>query len=131
MSRRYLIRDEVDGALRRGRTVECFLGGFQRDGLNGIRRIALSLVDGTVILNLYESRDFGGIVFLDLYVFGPFDANLELDEPDEAMSFIELEDCLGAMEQRWPGSSGRLVNEGVLQDEYADYVASRSLSRQE
>ena len=126
MGRRYLLRDEAQAALARGRTVECFLGACERRGKPGIRRVALSLEGGVVVERLYETADLGGPEFLDLYGFGPLDPDLGQDEADEVATYANLDDCLASMSQRWPGSDERLTNEGVVQDEYADYLANRS-----
>jgi len=123
MGRRYLLKDEAEAALRRGKAVECFLGPCEREGQLGIRHIALSLVDGAFVASLYETADFGSASFLDLYAFGPLDPNLEQGDADSVLSFAALDDFLAFIGQEWPGSDLRLTNEGVLQDEYADYVA--------
>lgn len=78
-----------------------------------------------VVARLFETRDLGGPNFLDLYGFGPLNPDLELDEADQISSFPSLAECLAFMDQRWEGSSARLVNEGVIQDEYADFLAGR------
>ena len=126
MTRRYLLKDEVAAAFRRGKAVECFLGPCGRAGKPGVRYIAISGNGATVVARLFESQDLGGPEFLDLYEFGPIDPALEHGEPDESVSFPSLDECLTFMDERWAGSSERLVNEGVLQDEYADFVAARS-----
>lgn len=126
MARRYLLRNEVEGALRRGKTVECFLGGFEDAGRPGMRHISLDMDGAAVIARLYESADLGDPALLDIYEFGPLSPSLDLGEADQKLVFLSLDSCLDYMEQSWPGSSSRLVNEGVLQDEYADFVAGRS-----
>ena len=64
MTRRYLLRDEVDGALRRGNSVECFLGSCERAGKPGVRHLSLNLDDGTVVVGLFETQDLGDPAFL-------------------------------------------------------------------
>lgn len=126
MGRRYLLRDEIEGVLRRGRTVECFLGACERDGKPGVRHVVLSMLDRAVAVRVYDSADRGSPEFLDIDEFGPLDPEVEHGDPDQVIEFASLEECLASMSQRWPGSSGRIVNEGVVQDEYADYVRGRS-----
>jgi hypothetical protein len=126
MTRRYLLRDEVDGALRRGNSVECFLGSCERAGKPGVRHLSLNLDDGTVVVGLFETQDLGDPAFLDLYEFGPLNDALGLGDAEQTVRFSSLDECLAFMEDHWPGSSGHLINEGVLQDEYADFLAARS-----
>jgi len=125
MTRRYLLRDEVAAALRRGKVVECFLGRCEREGKIGVRHLAISSTDEVVVARLFETEDLGGPAFLDLYEFGPINRALEHGEPDQSVSFSSLDECLAFIDERWPASGDRLVNEGVLQDEYADFVANR------
>jgi hypothetical protein len=73
---------------------------------------------------LFETADLGSEEFLDIYEFGPLDPSLQLDEATEVMQFSELAICLSALSERFPGSTSRLTNEGVVQDEYADFLAS-------
>jgi hypothetical protein len=125
MGRRYLTSDEADGALRRGKVVECFLGACASDDGVGIARISISLVGEVTELSLFKSADIGSAEFLDVYAFPPLNASPEQDEPDEVCAFASLEECLVSMEARWPGSSERLVNEFVVQDEYRDYMVNQ------
>lgn len=126
MTRRYLLKDEVGAALRRGRSVECFLGACGSAGKPGVRLLSMDLADGVFVARLFEMQDLGGPAFLDLYEFAPLDCAVEHGDADQIFSFGSLEECLAFIHQRWPGSSERLVNEGVIQDEYADFVAKRS-----
>lgn len=125
MGRRYLSRNEVESALRRGKTVECFLGPCARGGVAGIRHASVALINGRVELSLFETADRGSAEFLDLYEFGSLDVSLALGDADEVNVFETLEECLVAMETRWLGSATRLVNQGILQDEYRDYITRR------
>jgi hypothetical protein len=123
MSRRYLLTDEVDAALRRGKTVEAFLGSCNRAGERGIRRLAIASRGASIETRIYETADYGGPDSLDLYAFGPLDPDLELGEADETLSFPDLGSCLSALSERFPGVQARLVNEGMIQDEYADFIS--------
>lgn len=126
MNRRYLYKDEVAAALRRGKTVECFLGRCERAGTLGVGHISIDITDDMIVARLFETEDMGSPAFLDIYEFGALNRALQQGEPDLIVSFTSLDECLTFMEARWPGSSERLVNEGVLQDEYADFLAGRS-----
>jgi hypothetical protein len=46
---------------------------------------------------------------------------LTLDEADEAFEAITLQSLWQALEKRFPGSLQRVVNQGMLGDEYHDF----------
>ncbi len=91
-----------------------------------MRHLAITSTDAVLVARVFETEDLGGPAFLDLYEFGPLNRSLEHGEPDQSASFASLDECLRFMDERWPSSSERLVNQGMLQDEYADFVADRS-----
>jgi hypothetical protein len=124
--RRYLESNEIDLALRRGRSVECFLGPCIRDGRNGIRWLTIRKHGDLTKVSLYESEDAGSSDFIDLYEFGSLDPARESDEPAEQLVFSDLSACIAALSARFPDGALRFVNEGVIQDEYADFIAGRS-----
>ena len=124
MSRRYLSPSEAAGALRRGKSVECFLGKCARDGQSGIRWLSISREQESQVIRLYETADLGDSNFVDVYEFGPLNGELEPGEADEQICTPDMDACWDLLEQRFPGSTKRLVNEGVIQDEYADFVAT-------
>lgn len=66
--------------------------------------------------------------FLNIYEFGPLDPDLELEDANEVKSFTSFGQAIEFIEQRFAGSSERLLNEFMIQDEYADYI-SRAGSR--
>lgn len=123
MPRRYLSVAEAQSALARGRAVECFLGRCERGGEPGIKWLSLSRSADAIRLALYESADYGDKDHLDLYEFGPLDPELELDEPTVEEFFAEFADAVAAIDAKFPGATSRLVNEGLVQDEYGDYIA--------
>ncbi|MEQ1812462.1 MAG: hypothetical protein ABL889_21210 [Terricaulis sp.] len=123
MGRRYLTIDEALFALKRGKAIECFLGPCARGGAHGIRHASITLVGDKIQLRVFETADKGNATFLDLYEFGPLDPSLAPGDADEISAFPTWEACVAAMRARWPERASRLVNEGVLQDEYCDYVA--------
>lgn len=112
-------------ALRRGRSVESFLGGCVRDGIAGVRWLRISERPAGFDLHVYESADLGSKDWVDLYEFGPLDPELGQDDANEAHSFLTFGECVRMIEGRWPGSALKLVNEGIVQDEYADYLRAR------
>ena len=122
---RYLTPSFAIGALRRGKQIEQFLGGFDKGEKHVIRWVALSPAKDHITLYLSEVIDVGTDTFWDLSGFPPLDPDEEtwgkivgtLTNPDEALSFAEHE--LGAAPDRW-------VNHGVVGSEYGDYRATRN-----
>jgi hypothetical protein len=123
MSRRYLSLGEAESAVVSGRSVECFLGKCQRGDAIGVRwlSVRLSADKNCVELCRYDTADLGTPEYLDLYEFGPLDPALQQDEADETLKCEGFSDLWPLLEQRFPGSTARLVNQGVVQDEYYSY----------
>ena len=123
MARRYLTLSEAESALNRGKSIECFLGYCERDGRRGIKWLSASRRGESVRLAIFETADIGNEGFLDLYEFGPLNPALELDEPDEKRIFENFPSFISEVETMFPSSTTRFVNEGVIQDEYSDFIA--------
>ncbi|MFJ9576193.1 hypothetical protein ACIRQF_07360 [Streptomyces sp. NPDC101191] len=88
-----------------------------------MRYVEVRATKGSFEVYLHMVEDVGSESFLDLGTFPPFDPD------DEASEFGLLlgvaEDPLAALqvaEQRTGAERGRWVNEGVVQDEYGDFV---------
>lgn len=121
---RYLTPDFAVGALRRGKQIEQFLGGFDHAEAHVVRWAALSPGKGHVTLYLSEVVDVGTDSFCDVSVFPPLDPDEEswgrligtVCNPDDALGLAERE--LGAAPDRW-------VNQGVVGSEYGDYRTAR------
>ncbi|MFF5020288.1 hypothetical protein, partial [Streptomyces sp. NPDC001165] len=120
---RYLAESFILGALRRGRSVEQFLGPCGSAERAGVRYVEVRVTKGPFEVYLHAVEDVGSESFLDLGEFPPFDPD------DEASGFGRrlgmAEDPLAALqiaEQRVGAERGRWVNEGVVQDEYGDFV---------
>ena len=122
MDSRYLEVAEISAILQRGNTVECFLGACSRDGKPGVRWLSL---EGTnrISVYIYETADLGSAEKSDLYEFGPLNSTLPFGDSDEELNFADLKGCLRLLGSRFPGSITRLVNEGGIQDEYADFIS--------
>lgn len=123
---RHLTRSFAAGTLRRGREVEQLLEAFEQDGHRGqglrwasiwpparfhgfiVRLHTVEDLDDTDRLTIDE---FPGFHEADEEDFGQTIG--EIDSPEEAIDLAARE--LGADSARW-------VNQGVLQDEYNDYV---------
>lgn len=117
MSRRYLSIEEATSALKRGKGVETFLGGCDKAGQKCIRWASFSLCGDKYIGKIWEAIDEGSENFLDVYSFSP--ASGEWDIPANQAESMDFEavliklDCL----------SEKLVNSGVVQDEYAEHLS--------
>ena len=125
MPRRYLSDTEIDQRLRRGGSVEAFLGGGVVKGQRTIRWIVLRYDSDRVRGELWEALDARNSEWLDVYFFGTLN---EGDEQPLVYHFDCLQDSLTELEHRFPNISQRFVNEGVVQDEYADYLANDAQS---
>ena len=121
MSRRYLNLQEAESALKRGKAVECFLGGCERDGRAGIQWLSVRVSKSEIDVSVYETADLGDESFLDIYEFGPLDPDLE--DANEVKSYTSFGQAIEFIEQRFAGSSERLLNEFMIQAEYADYIS--------
>ncbi|MCU8058858.1 hypothetical protein L5L78_22215, partial [Shewanella sp. SM34] len=119
--RRYLNLQEAESALKRGKAVECFLGGCERDGRAGIQWLSVRVSKSEIDVSVYETADLGDESFLDIYEFGPLDPDLE--DANEVKSYTSFGQAIEFIEQRFAGSSERLLNEFMIQDEYADYIS--------
>jgi len=124
MNRRYLTLSEAESALNRGKSIECFLGACTRDGKPGIKWISASKNGNGINVSVFETADLGNEEFLDVYEFGPLNPELELDEADESLTCPDFESFVQEVESKFSGSSSKLVNEFIVQDEYADYLMS-------
>ena len=120
MPRRYLSYTEIDQRLRRGRAVEAFIGGGLVEGQRTIRWIVLQYHSDRVLGELWEAQDPRDSEWLDVYSFGTPDGD---DEPLILYQFDSLRDGLAELDRQFPKISERFVNQGVVQDEYADYLA--------
>ena len=123
MPRRYLTLSEAESTLNRGNSIECFLGYCERDTQPGINWLSISSSDEKIYLKIYETADLGNKNFLDLYGFGPLNPELELDEPDEEKVFDSFNSVIAEIEVMFPTSSARFVNQGVIQDEYSEFIS--------
>ncbi|MCU8010399.1 hypothetical protein L5M11_23270 [Shewanella sp. SM87] len=103
------------------KAVECFLGGCERDGRAGIQWLSVRVSKSEIDVSVYETADLGDESFLDIYEFGPLDPDLE--DANEVKSYTSFGQAIEFIEQRFAGSSERLLNEFMIQDEYADYIS--------
>ncbi|MBU2112835.1 MAG: hypothetical protein KKE94_03565 [Gammaproteobacteria bacterium] len=124
MNRRYLDNSEVESVLRRGKSVESFLGGLSVHGEIGIRWISVGIESGSYVLRVYESADIGDEDFLDVYEFGPLNCDLEFEDPVFQTKFVSLDKCSEHLIAQYSVTNLKFVNQGIIQDEYLDYVVA-------
>ena len=103
--------------------MECFLGPCQRDSKPGIKWFSARSIDNGVNVSIYETADLGSEDFVDIYEFGPLNPDLEIDDPDDIIRYSTFEEFLSEIEKKFSGSTSRLVNEFVIQEEYVDYIS--------
>lgn len=120
MVRRYLTIQEAISALRRGKLVEIFLGGFIVNKERCIRWASFEQSGSGVSGSLWEAYDQGSEDYIDIYTFDS--PSGEYDEPVKLVHCDDIEDAakeLGVSEFNF-------VNQGVVQDEYSSYLASHT-----
>ncbi|MDP2634724.1 MULTISPECIES: hypothetical protein [unclassified Pseudoalteromonas] len=120
MSRRYLSAQEAEAALRRGRAVEVFLGGYKYSSVNTIRWVSFSNSSGCVVGNLWEALDQGSKDYADIYSF-----DSPAGDYNEPVKVVESPDLTAAMKELGI-TNQQFINSGVVQDEYIDYLESRT-----
>lgn len=119
MSRRYLTVEEASATLRRGKSVEIFLGGFDHEGKGCIRWATFSSSVKSVAGNLWEAIDQGSEDYVDLYTFN----SLSGDYNDPVKSVIS--DGIESAASQLGIGELKFVNQGVVQDEYLSYLSNR------
>jgi len=115
---RYVSQGFLESTLRRGKSLEQFMGGGTRDGERVISHLELRPTPGGIEIWRFVVPDIGSSECLDLYDFGgEKDEELICVVASAADAFSYAQSRLGALCNRW-------VNEGVTQDEYADFMAA-------
>lgn len=121
---RHLTRSFAVGALRRGQQIEQFLGGFEHDGRQALRWVALGPGREGITIYLSEVEDVGTATYSAIDDFPPIDPDDETwgkvigtkPTAEEVLDLAESE--LGALPGRW-------VNQGVVSSEYRDYKTAQ------
>lgn len=118
-----MVESFIIGALRRGRSVEQFLGPIGSPERPGVRYAEVRAARTSYEVYVHAVEDVGHENLLDLDVFPPFDEDAE--EEDFGQFLGTAEDPQGALalaEERTGAVRSRWVNQGVVQDEYHDFV---------
>ncbi len=120
MARRYLTKTEISSAVRRGKQVDAFLGAGECGDVPTIRYLTAQGTSGRIYAELWEVEDPRDPEFLDVYNFCPPNGD---DAPDRIFVFESVLDALVELDKIFPWVSLRFVNQGVIDDEYAEYLA--------
>lgn len=111
------------GALRRGRSVEQFLGPCGSAERPGVRNAEVRATRRPFEVYLHAVEDVSSKSFLDLGEFLPFDPDDEASESGRLLGMAgDPLAVLDVAEQHAGTERGRWVNEGFVQDEYGDFV---------
>lgn len=115
---RHLLAIDIPASLRRGKSVEQFLGRSPADA-DCIRYVELRPSNGLIEIWVYDVEDIGGEEYFDLYDF----PNLEPDGPDSPVAtFKEPQAAVVYASASLTADLTRWVNLGVAQSEYLDYI---------
>jgi hypothetical protein len=120
---RYLAEVFVVGALKRGRSVEQFLGPIGAPDRPGVTYVEVRPAKASYDVYVYAIEDIGHDRFFDLVEFPPFDTDADEEEfgrlvataEDPSTALTAAKEATGALPGRW-------VNASMVQDEYADFV---------
>lgn len=121
MSRRYLSKLEVEGAIRRGKQVDAFLGAGNSSENRTIKYLTLRASANQVVAELWEVEDPGDPNYHDVYSLYPPHGD---DAPDIIFNFGSVAEAMSQLDLQFPGVASRFMNQGVIDDEYAAYKAS-------
>jgi hypothetical protein len=118
---RYLAEAFALGALRRGRSIEQFLGRAAGE-VPGIRWIEIVPDEAWYRVVLHVCGDVGGEHFCDLVEFPSLEEGDEEDFGEQVAIVAEASDALVAARDAVGASLDRWVNQGIAGDGYRDYV---------
>lgn len=121
-TRRHLTAAEAELALGRGKEIEILLGSCGDASRPGVRFANLSRGENSVRLSVFEMVDMKDPNFLDLYETVPLDGFGDSDGRVIERSMSSISECIAFLRESFPEQSHRMVNFGVLGDEYLDYL---------
>jgi hypothetical protein len=118
MERKYLSRDEVATVLSQGKSVVSLLAVQEGEGRNAFAHCAIVQTQFGFRVTDFQTIDFGSRPF-EMSEWGPSNPNLDIAEAE--WTFESLRECFAYLEIGCPGSTTRLVGEGMLQNEFEHY----------
>ena len=113
---RHLPTSDIASVLRRGKSVEQFLGKEQAQ--RTLRWVELRPSNETVEVWVFVVEDVGSSNHLDVYSFPEVGASFE-----EPVATVPLTQAIEWCTQNLNASPTRWVNQGVVQSEYAETFA--------
>lgn len=114
---RHVSAEFLESTLRRGKSLEQFLGGGVELDTRVIRWLELRPTNDGIEVWDFSAPDFGDR-HSDLYEFTADDAGiLVITLPSTTEAIAHARDALGARDDRW-------VNQFVVQDEFLDFIAA-------
>ncbi|MFD7260603.1 hypothetical protein [Streptomyces sp. NPDC059874] len=120
---RYLVEPFALGALKRGRSIEQFLGAAGTPEKPGIRWAEIWPKSEGFVLVVHEVEDIGDEGCYDLVEFPSFER--EDGEEDFGRRLAVVDGALAALataERMIGADRGRWVSQGIAGDDYRDYV---------
>ena len=117
---RHLPATDIQSTLRRGKSVEQFMGRSPANP-NYIRHIELRPSSDLVEVWVYDVEDQGSEEWLDLYDFNELEKG-EADLP--AAAFEDADAAIAHAQEALSANPSRWVNLGIAQSEYLDYIRS-------
>ncbi len=121
---RHLHPTFLETTLRRGKSIELFIGGHDRAGERMICWLEVRPNGNEFEVWKHEAPDIGDTHRLDIYAF---DGVENLEAP--LATTQSAEDALSYAHSKLGASSNRWVNQGVTQEEYKDFILAGRPSR--
>jgi GH15 family glucan-1,4-alpha-glucosidase len=120
---RYLMYEQIRANLSLGKAVEQWLLPKQFDNYTALRWVTIEKNrDSTYTARYAECFDDGDENFTDVYAF----SFLNPDEPEVVNNFDSIDEALQFASDTYSTRSDKFVTAGMIQDEYKDYLKSRS-----
>ena len=116
---RHLDPRSVASVLKRGRSVENFIGQVPGVHVPSVRYIELRPADGRVELWVHDLDDCGDADFTDLVEFPLLDPD-SADEP--SATFSDADVAIAHAEAQFGAARDRWTNVTMCHDDYADFV---------
>jgi hypothetical protein len=110
---RFLLIDEIENTLGRGKSVEQFLG--EGSISSSISWVELRPIAAQIEVRFFEVEDVGDSEYIDLYSF-PDTGN---SNQDPAASVDSVDEAISLAQQLFRAKPDQWVNQGVIQSIYS------------
>lgn len=119
---RYLLETQLAPTLQVGKAVDQWLGAKTELEYNSIEWLRIKKSKGGFAVTYFESFDEGNEEFLDLYAF----TMVNFDEPYGLVEILDtINDAIDFAEKTYGAKKDRFMLDGVIQQEYLDYVLNK------